>query len=236
MLISCWRTTGFGWRMQLAPDQPIGTPPFGLSEDEIATVIDLTCQGAKAARAELVAGEWEVPITIKVRKAIRKVKKTLGLTNVEIRGEVEIDDMSTSDASIKGRIDISFKFARQFGDEDDYVAMECKRVGAGAAFSGLNASYVADGLVRFTNGQYATGHAVGFMLGYVLAGPVDAVTATIGTRAQKDFGAAAELKTLPGHADALAVLGNQVLQAPGNLPITMRHIFVDMSPAAPVTK
>lgn len=218
--------------MQLAPDLPIGTPSFALSEDEIATVIDLTCQGAKLARDQLVAGEWEVPITVKVRKAMRIVKRDLGLTNLEVRGEVEIDDMGQLDASIKGRIDISLKFARQFGDEDDYVAIECKRVGAGATYSGLNASYVADGLVRFTNGQYATGHAYGFMLGYVLAGPVSGIVKTIDTRAQKDFGHAASFAALPAHGDALSVQANTVFQVANGAPISIRHVFVDMTTAA----
>lgn len=219
--------------MQLTPDLPVGAPPFQLSEDEIATVVDLTCQGAKAARAELIAGEWEVPITIKVRKAMRKAKKALGLTNLEVRGEVEVDDMGKPDASIKGRIDISLKFARQFGDEDDYVAIECKRVGAGSAFSGLNGAYVTDGLIRFTNGQYATGHAHGFMLGFVLAGPVVKIVKTIDARAQKDFGTSAALSALPDHRDALAIHHNSVVQAASGETISIRHLFVDMEPAAP---
>ena len=68
--------------MQLAPDLPIGEPPFGLSDDEIETVVDLTCQGAREARAEVTSGLLEVPITIVVRKAMRRIKGQLGLTNI----------------------------------------------------------------------------------------------------------------------------------------------------------
>lgn len=218
--------------MQLVPDLPVGTPSFSLTDDEIATVVDLTCRGAKLARDHLVVGEWEVPITIKVRKAMRTVKKSLGLTNLEVRGEVEVDDMGQIDASIKGRIDISLKFARQFGNEDEYVAIECKRVGAGATYSGLNASYVTEGLVRFSNGKYATGHAHGFMLGYVLAGPVSDIVKTINNRTQKDFGAAAAFSSLPVHTDALAAQSNVMIQIANGAPISITHLFVDMGSAA----
>ena len=50
------------------------------------------------------------------------------------------------------------------------MAIECKRVKAGD--SSLNAKYVSEGVDCFATGQYATGHARGFMLGYVLACPV----------------------------------------------------------------
>lgn len=94
----------------LTPDVPFGLPSFALSDDQIATVVDLVCRGCDAARPDLTAGMLEVPTTIVVRKAMRRVKKTLGLTNLQIRGEVELEDMSTSDPSLLGRIDITLQF------------------------------------------------------------------------------------------------------------------------------
>ena len=55
-----------------------------------------------------------------VRKAMKQKKRELGLTNLEIRGEYEIDDMATTDPMILGRIDIILQFLHQFGDEEAY--------------------------------------------------------------------------------------------------------------------
>ena len=66
----------------LTPDEPFGRPAFGLSADQIATVVDLTCRGAEEARSEVTPGMLEVPITMIARKAMRRVKATLALTNL----------------------------------------------------------------------------------------------------------------------------------------------------------
>jgi hypothetical protein len=217
--------------MQLGPNLPVGVPSFDLSEDEVETVIALTCQGAREARANITPGQLEVPISTTVRKAMRRVKKQLGLTNLDVRGEHEVDDMATSDSSLLGRIDITLKFGRQVGDEDAYVAIECKRVGAGGAYSQLNGRYVSLGVERFVNGQYAAGHNWGFMLGYVLTLPVQAVIDTIDTRIRKDYGEEAKLSPRAGHQDALAIQDGHLKQKSGHT-IRLCHLFVDMTPAA----
>src|SRR5882672_5122686 len=92
------RTIGSGGGMPLlTPDVPFGQPAFGLSADQIATVLDLVCRGVKEAQPDIKAGMLEVPTTIVVRKAMRRVKKHLELTNLEIRGEHELEDMTTTD-------------------------------------------------------------------------------------------------------------------------------------------
>lgn len=217
--------------MPLTLDLPIGVPSFDLSDDEIAVVVDLVCQGARDAHAEVTGTLLEVPLTIMVRKAIRKLKRQLGLTNIEIHGEREIEDMSKLDPSLLGRIDITLKFLRQFGDEDDYVAVECKRVGAGKTYSTLNSRYVSDGLIRFVNGQYANSHAYGFMLAYVLALPAKKPLNFIDRKIQKDHGKLAKLRDLDNHPDALSISEGDLVQYTGS-PITVRHIFVDMTAAA----
>ena len=171
----------------------------------------------------------EVPITMIVRKAMRRVKKTLALTNLEVRGEHELENMAAADATILGRIDITLKFMHQFGNEDAYVAIECKRVGAN--LSGLNANYVTKGVDRFVTGQYAAGHEWGFMLGYVLASPVNDVIKTVDNRLQSDYGAAAKLTPQISHALSLAILEGGLSQT-GNHIIRIKHVFVDMMPAA----
>ena len=238
----------------LTPDIPFGQPAFSLSSDQIATVIDLVCRGAQEAQGDITPGMLEVPITMIARKAIRRVKKSLSLTNLEIRGEHELEDMATTDAAILGRIDITLKFLHQFGDEDAYVAVECKRVGA--RLSALNcsgpgisrgkrarvsarqlpaahsdSSYVSNGVDRFVTGQYAAGHQWGFMLGYVLALPVDSVVRTIDNHLRKSYGELAKLTAKTAHTLSLAILEGALAQKDGHT-IQMKHIFVDMTSAA----
>ncbi|MFL5352583.1 hypothetical protein [Archangium sp.] len=217
--------------MQLTLDFPEGVPSFDLSEDEVETVIAVACQGAREARTHVTPGQLEVPITIIVRKAMRRVKKELGLTNLEIQGERELENMAANDSSLQGRIDIILKFRRQFGDEDDYVAMECKRVGAGGDYSQLNGRYVSEGVARFVSEQYAAGHVWGFMLGYILALPVEKVVKTIDTRVCKDYGEDAKLSPRACHKDALAIQVGHLVQKSGHT-IRLCHLFVDMTPAA----
>lgn len=213
----------------LAPDQPYGNPAFALSLDEVDTVLDLICRGVDDARAHVTPGMLEVPTTIVVRKAMRRVKRQLGLTNLQVRGEQEIDNMATADPTILGRIDITLQFLHQFGDEDAYVAVECKRVRAGDA--ALNGSYVTHGVHRFVTGKYAAGHEWGFMLGYVLGVPVEDVVSFVDARLRKTYGDPAALGPDTPHPASLAVLESAVVQN-GHHTIRLKHVFVDMLVAA----
>lgn len=213
----------------LTPDVPYGTPAFALSEDQIATVLDLVCRGADEARPHVTPGMLEVPTTVVVRKAMRRVKRALGFTNLQIRGEHELEDMSTTDPTILGRIDITLEFLHQFGDEDAYVAVECKRVRPGD--STLNGSYVINGVHRFVTGKYAAGHEWGFMLGYVLGTPVKDVVDFVDARLRKVYGAPAALVPDTPHPASLAVLESALVQN-GTHKIRLKHVFVDMLAAA----
>jgi hypothetical protein len=220
--------------MRLTVDRPVGDPSFSLEDDEIETVIDLICRGAREARQHLTPGLLEVPITNMIRKAMKRIKRELGLTNLEVHGEVEIDDMSSAGAKVAGRIDITLTFLRQFGNEDDYVGVECKRVGAGRAYSQLNTRYVTQGVIRFTNGQYAVGHSWGFMLGYALSLPSGQIVGVLDQRLQRTYGASAALTLAATHDHALSIHEGRLQRSSGP-PIRLRHILVDMVPAASPT-
>lgn len=219
--------------MRLSPDLPIGRPSFDLSEDQIATVVDLLCTGVAAARPLMQPGMLEVPITIHVKKAMRRLKKDLGLSNLEIMGEFELLDLSNDDPEVLGRIDIILRFLHQFGDQEAYLAVECKRVGHGE--SGLNQRYVTQGVNRFVTGQYAAGHHWGMMLGYVLKLPTAAIVKGIDARLRATYGEAAQLRDLEAHAEALSAhLGDLAQGAAGHV-IRLMHIFVDTTPVAATT-
>lgn len=224
-----WRTTGLRGFMHLSPDLPIGRPSFDLSEDQLATVIDLLCRGVVAARPLLEAGMLEVPITIHVKKAMRRLKKELGLSNLEITGEFELLDLSSDDPEVLGQIDIILRFLHQFGDEEAYLGVECKRVGHGE--SALNQRYVTHGVNRFVTGQYGSGHHWGMMLGYVLKLPSAALVKGIDARIRNTYGEAAKLDDLDIHVDALSVHSGELVQGTAGHIIRLIHIFVDVTPA-----
>lgn len=215
--------------MRLSPDLPVGRPSFDLSEDQLATVVDLLCRGVSAARPLLQPGMLEVPITIHVKKAMRRLKKELGLSNLEITGEFEVLDLSNNDAEVLGRIDIILRFLHQFGDEEAYLGIECKRVGHGE--SALNQRYVTQGVDRFVTGKYAAGHHWGMMLGYVLKLPSTAMVQRIDARLRETYGEAARLSDLDAHAEALSLHAGELTQGAEGHVIRLMHIFVDTTAA-----
>jgi len=219
--------------MHLSPETPIGRPSFELAEDEIATVIHLLCRGAAEARTLVTAGMLEVPITILVRKAMLRLKRRLGLTNIEIGGELELLDVNDTAALVQGRIDIALRFLHQFGDEEAYLGVECKRVSPGDA--SLNARYVTQGVDRFATGQYGAGHPLGMMLGYVLKLPPGTLAGDIDARIRKSYGEAAKLTDMDAHADALSMHTGTLPQEKEGHLIRLIHAFVDMSPAGAAT-
>ena len=122
--------------------------------------------------------EYEVPLT-------RRFK-------VELRQTEELPTAATSDrAGIAGRrpddqraelgrIDLKFTPAGS-ANEDVYFAFECKRLypiekGKRKA---RTAEYVAEGMLRFASGQYASIMRHGGMIGYVLNGRCDTAIAAV---------------------------------------------------------
>ena len=212
--------------MRLVPDLPIGSPGLGLSEDEIFTAINLICTGCMEARASVYAGMLEVPITVVVRKAMRRVKQQLGLTNIQIGGEHELLNMESTGPDLTGRIDITLQYAHQFGDEDNCLAIECKRVSP--EDSVLITKYVDEGVGRFATGKYSSRHELGFMLGYVLGIPIGMLVTRIDEKIRSRYGESARLGTMPPHHYSLSMhRGNVPRGKTGG--IVLIHIFVDMS-------
>lgn len=220
--------------MHLSSDAPVGQPSFELSDDQIATVTDLLCRGAAEARALVTVGMLEVPITNLVKKAMRRLKKQLGLTNLEIGGEFELLDIGNDDPEVLGRIDIIFRFFHQFGDEDAYLGVECKRVAYGD--SKLNQRYVTQGVSRFVTGQYAAGHHWGMMLGYVLKLPSAAMIANIDARIRQTYGEKAKLELIDVHPNSLSMHTGVLKQGGNGHVIRLVHIFVDMTSASTTTE
>ncbi len=211
---------------------PIGRPSFELSEDQLATVVDLLCLSAADARQSVTPGMLEVPITIQVRKAMLRVKRQLGLTNLQVGGEFELLDPNTINSDVVGRIDIILQFLHQFGDEEAYLAVECKRVAAGD--STLNRKYVTQGVDRFVTGKYARQHHWGMMLGYVMQLPESPLVQEINNRIAATYGAASALADVSAHPQSLCMHSGALMQGSTGHKIRLLHIFVDMTSPATV--
>lgn len=209
------------------PNSPIGNPSFALSESQIATVLELVCRGTFEAKVDVLSKplKREVDISRVAVKEMLRAKRKLNITNLEIHSEYEHLEMRTNDPKVRGRIDISFKFGHQFGDEYAYVAVECKRVAAGK--TSLNHRYVTEGVARFSAGQYSENHEWAFMLGYVIKPPVSDILATIDTKIRAGFGLDAALKFETPHQLSLAVRQSALVRAKSH-PLKLKHIFVAM--------
>ena len=106
------------------------------------------------------------------------------------------------------KLDVFLKFGLQFGNEDGHVAIECKRVDPND--NKLNGRYVTDGVERFATGWYAKHRRRAFMLGYVLALPVDCAIARINARIQGEYGEDAVPKKQPSHQRSLAIFKDAI--------------------------
>lgn len=213
--------------MRLSPDTPIGKPSLSLRQDQIDTAADLLCQGATDARKLVHPQMHEVPISQLVVKSMRRLKKRLRLSNLEVTSEYELLDLDETSPETKGRIDITFKFAHQFGDEDAYLAVECKRVSP--AHTSWSHKYVTQGVDRFAKGQYSDGHYWGMMLGYVLQTPIGNLVDKISHKILLKYGIEAKLQPCLAHPDALCMRIGALPQGSQGHKIRLLHIFVDMT-------
>ena len=216
--------------MPFMRSKPPRRPPFDLSEDQIATVLDLICRGSRKAREHVSLGMREPDINLRVWQSMRQIKDGLKPVSIEVYSEVPVASSSAhSPPSVLRKPDIFLKFIHQFGNEDEYVAIECKRVKANDTT--LNGRYVAEGVDRFATGKYAKHHRWAFMLGYVLALPVEGVILYIDNRLRERYGPSAVLTKHPPRQHSLAICENALIQGnPGQ--IRLMHVFVDMLSAS----
>jgi hypothetical protein len=208
------------------PSGAVNRPSLSLSDDEIATAIRYITEGAHAIRSTLPAGANEVQITLALVGEMRAARSRDQNYLVEFFYEHQKLARRRGRTVIAGRLDIAFKFASQFGDEDAALVCECKRVSADS--KELSRRYVSEGVDRFVMAQYASGHGHGIMLGYVLRNPaVDVVTA-VSSYIQKGYGGTMKSWPSASRFRAAAILEGTLRQKPPRRIITMLHVFVEM--------
>ena len=158
---------------------------IAIGEDRCRTILDIIWCGWKKAvgLSEVVPNLCEVEITERLRQGMRCALKDESL--FPQGREIWISPGSeshSSEASLKpdGLTDIPISFTKireMHHEHDPHAIIECKRVSGTDA--GLARLYVVSGIDRFKNGKYASQHAVGFMIGYLLSGDVDTAVGRI---------------------------------------------------------
>lgn len=105
-------------------------------------------------------------ITEHLVQALRRTKKVPGRITYQY---VLLAEDSNGNVSLSSSID----FVLTVGDDEDvYLAYECKRLNVpyAARVRNLCVPYVAEGVMRFVNGQYSSGLPMATMIGYVMNG------------------------------------------------------------------
>lgn len=136
-------------------------------DDLIPRILDLVME-TWASFEKPASTEHEVPITRRLRRALRQAKDYQRLP-VRIERESVEDDPGTGEEL--SRIDLKFLPAVS-ALENVYFAFECKRLNIveNGKRRTLAPEYVMAGMMRFVTGQYASKMQHGGMLGYVLDG------------------------------------------------------------------
>ena len=168
--------------MKLPHDvQPaIGRIPVELPLDISASILHTIDKGWTLAlkSPDLETDAPEVVMTGRLRDAMESVLKNddrwRGLMMVHFgsesrsRPEIPLPD---------GLTDLSISIIPMFSGsgEHPHAIIECKRIAGNN--SRLCREYVVEGIDRFRTGKYASNHATGFMVAYLIAGNIrDAVT------------------------------------------------------------
>ena len=167
-------------------DAFVGTQAIDLSEWYEA-IIRVLAKGWNRAAAypDRHAQADEVSMTQCLRKGMREELKA-GASDWSRRMSILPGTESQSRFSpLKpdGLTDISVflqDIRERYDEHDPHAIIECKRVTEHDAT--LCRLYVAEGIDRFSAGQYAIKHREGFMVGYVISGGIAGATAKINRR------------------------------------------------------
>lgn len=184
------------------------------------------------------ADDREDPITQLLCAALRRNRKIRDLPFLIDYQMVELDPAPGNDL---GRLDIAFKPTSLPGapDESIYFCLECKRLNV--VLKGIKrpggSEYVANGMARFVNGQYARAVRHGGMLGYVLDGDIAGAMANVESNVRKHH--VALCMDAPGtlHPSSLATHVSTARQSHHSrvgesVRFCIHHLFVDAQPAA----
>lgn len=164
-------------------DQPgVGRDLLDIGQDLAANILRLIGAGWERRTPDCGADSGEVQMTKCLREGmigalkdhvIPSAKKLSVLPGTESwqtknpRRPAGLTDISIHLSNIREKLD----------DHGPHAIIECKRVAGDNA--GLCRQYVIQGIDRFKEGKYAEGHAIAFMVGYLLSPSVEAAVSRI---------------------------------------------------------
>ena len=161
-----------------------------IQEDRCVTILWIVWHGwTRVLATGDVEATWEeVPITERLRHEMDAVGASLDGDVWVHPGMESISRQDTPTPDGRTDIPISFTSIKEELGVHPHAIIECKRVAENN--SELCREYVNKGIRRFVSGsrsdpnwpKYASAHAVGFMVGYLLSGSVGGVVAAINGR------------------------------------------------------
>ncbi|WP_258180752.1 hypothetical protein [Burkholderia multivorans] len=149
----------------------LGREFIELAPEVVAAILLTLAAGWQqaCAAADVNADAGEVLMTERLRDGMRSALKNLPLKLIVLPGT---ESRSKSSVLLPdGRTDIPLMMIEVFlrtQEHDPHAIIECKRIAGSDTH--LCREYVVEGVDRFASGKYGENHAVGFMVGYVLAG------------------------------------------------------------------
>lgn len=211
----------------------VGLEVIELEPDVVAAIL-LTLQAgweSASTSADIHTNTGEVKVTERLRDGMRKALNVLpwGKTMIILPGTE-----SRSQPTVllpDGRTDIPILFIEIFlriQEHDPHAIIECKRIAGDDAH--LCREYVVEGIDRFRTGKYGRKHAVGLMVGYLVAQDASAAAAGINAYLSRQ-------RRKPEHLGPSDLISGtwawrsrhpREASAP---PIELHHAFVALGPA-----
>lgn len=226
-------------------DEPQGSPPFSVDEDELRLILDIVTRGSQVvARGPRMAVMNERRICRRLKRAMVRVKRAnYASANIRIEREVTVDpeldelalgsedddeeDGDLADELPEGRIDLCFYLPSHVGQEQAYFGIEAKLVRQGQ--SKLNNCYVNNGIDRFHRGLYGPRMSHGMMLGFVMRGEGRKIAASINRYMRRKWGDGYTLGDAMPSGAGLSTFRGPLPRRPAHVDMELLHVFADMS-------
>ena len=210
---------------------PLGREFIELAPEIVAAILITLLAGWQQACAfnDVNAQAGEVLMTERLRDGMRRELKSnrfpWGKTLVVLPGTE-----SRSNGAVvipDGRTDIPLMLIEVFlrtQEHDPHAIIECKRIVGSDKH--LCREYVVEGIDRFRSGKYGQNHAVGLMVGYVLAGTFAEAAAGVNAYLTRRSRAVEHLEPADICLEALSWASLHVRATPLS-PVRLNHTFLE---------
>lgn len=216
------------------------TDPFRISwESFVHLVLEITVEAYQRMRQDgRVQRDWEEDtFTIRLTEVyIQSLAHRHPLNLIAMsRTKVHTSAMKNGCLSPKKAVEIDIRLFPPWIDYNQvYFAWECKRIGdkrVDVKHAALIPEYITEGILRFIDGEYASGLDDAGMLGYVLDGDVTNIVDDINVsmchpRRTRPLPAADHLALAPAIGTFKDVYQSSHERVVGQRPIRLHHLFL----------